>query len=336
MRILRTAAKTILLAAQGVILSGLVWLTLESRSPRPTPPSDPIVFEIERGKTVRGVAVDLRNRRLIRKTTPFLLLYELFYAPRSLKAGEYELPAAGSEREILEVFIRGKILLHPVTVAEGLTGSEIADVAVAAGFGTRDEFLAAFASTEAIVLLDPQASDLEGYLFPETYRLPKGTSAGELAGKMTDQFKTVFSPSWRRRAAELGRTVRDIVILASLIEKETARPEEKALVSAVFHNRLRLGMKLDCDPTIIYALKKLGPFEGRLRTKDLKLASPYNTYLNPGLPPGPISNPGRESLEAALYPASSDVLYFVSRNDGTHVFSRTLREHMAQVRKYQL
>jgi UPF0755 protein len=335
MRLLRTAIKAALLAAQGLLLSGWFWLYLESRPARLAEASGPTVFEIDRGKSVRAIASDLRSRGLLRKKTPFILLYSLFYAPQRLKAGEYELPAAASPEEIMETFIHGKILLHPLTLAGGLTGEEAADVVAAAGFGTGDEFRAAFAATGTIALLDPQAADLEGYLFPETYRFPKGTSSEEVVEKMVDEFKSVFGPTWRRRAAELGMTVREAVTLASLIEKETARPEEKPLVSAVFHNRLRAGMKLDCDPTIIYSLKKRRPFEGRLRTKDLRLDSPYNTYLHAGLPPGPICNPGRASLEAALYPAAAEVFYFVSRNDGTHVFSRTLGEHSRAVLKYQ-
>ncbi|MBM3294397.1 MAG: endolytic transglycosylase MltG [Candidatus Aminicenantes bacterium] len=334
MRILRAAIKAALAAAQLLILSGAVWLHLESRGPRPPAGAEPAVFEIERGRSVRAVAAGLRSRGLIRKAAPFLLLYRMFYPSRSLKAGEYEIPAGASAREILEVFIAGKTRLYPLTVPEGLTGEETAEV-FAAAFDGREAFLRAFAATDAVALLDPKADDLEGYLFPETYHFSKGVSAAEAVERMTDQFKAVFGTGWRRRAAALGLSVRQAVALASLIEKETARPEEKPLVSAVFHNRLRLGMKLDCDPTVIFALKKLGPWSGRLRLKDLKLDSPYNTYLYPGLPPGPICSPGRGSLEAALYPAEADYLFFVSKNDGTHVFSRTLREHSAAVLKYQ-
>jgi UPF0755 protein len=231
--------------------------------------------------------------------------------------------------------IRGKIYLHAVTVAEGLTARESADVFLSAGFGTAGEFIKAFREPEMILPWDGKARNLEGYLFPETYSLPKGLTAEEIFGKMVSQFKTVFDESWRRRSDELRMSVREVVTLASLIEKETSLQEEKKLVSAVFHNRLHRGMKLDCDPTIIYALKEKGLFDGRLHTKDLKLDNPYNTYRYPGLPPGPICNPGRESLRTALYPASDDYFYFVSKNDGSHIFSRTLREHQAAVRKYQ-
>ena len=198
-----------------------------------------------------------------------------------------------------------------------------------------DEFASASGQTEWISGWDDAATDMEGYLFPETYHFPKGTPTEKLVEAMVTQFKKTFNENWQRRADELGMTVREVVILASLIEKETSIPEERTLVSAVFHNRLRIGMKLDCDPTIIYALKQQDRFGDRLRTKDLRFDSPYNTYLYPGLPPGPICNPGQGCLEAALYPAASKYLYFVSKNDGSHHFSLTLREHLRAVQKYQ-
>ena len=152
---------------------------------------------------------------------------------------------------------------------------------------------------------------------------------------MVAHFKEVFTPEWRRRASSLGMTIRETVILASLIEKETAVNTEKPIVSGVFHNRLRIGMKLDCDPTIIYGLKEEGRFDGNLRKRDLSWDSPYNTYVHSGLPPGPIANPGRDSIEAALYPADVDFLYFVSKNDGSHHFSATYREHLNAVNFFQ-
>jgi len=335
MRIFLKIVKSAFILVQFLILSGWVWLYFESR-PETAAENRAVLFDVEKGRGVRAIAEGLRAKAIIPKMWPFVLRYEFFYAPQGLKAGEYLLPQGGSAKDILDILIKGRIHLHPVTIAEGLTAKEIAENFIAAGFGGTAEFQTAFRETDDIALWDPKADNLEGYLFPETYRLPKGLSPREIYQKMTGQFKEVFGDNWRRRAAELRLTVRDIVVLASLIEKETSIPAEKKLVSAVFHNRLRLGMKLDCDPTIIYALTQKGPFEGRLRTKDLKYDSPYNTYLHPGLPPGPISNPGRQSLEAALYPAEADYLYFVSRNDGSHQFSRTLAEHRSAVKKYQM
>ena len=202
-------------------------------------------------------------------------------------------------------------------------------------FAEEEDFLEASSQKESLSFLDKEASSLEGYLLPETYHFPKGTSAKTIIAAMISQFQNVFNEEWRKRASEIGMTIREVVILASLIEKETSIPEERKLVSAVFHNRLKRRMKLDCDPTIIYVLKQEGRFKDRLRTKDLKLDSPYNTYLYPGLPPSPICNPGRETLEAALFPADVKYLYFVSKNDRSHHFSRTFREHQQAVLKYQ-
>ncbi len=334
MRIFVKTAKAALVLAQIAVLGGWVWLYLESRSPAGA--RGAVLFEVAKGKAVRAIAADLRAAAVVRKKTLFLLSYDLFYAPRNVKAGEYELPKGGRIRDVLDKLIEGKVLLHPVTVPEGLTGAEIGERFIAAGFGDRDAFGSAFRDTADIALWDAKAKNLEGYLYPETYLLPKGLPAAEIVLRMTAQFKNVFGAAERAHAAELRMSLREVVTLASLIEKETALPEEKKLVSAVFHNRLRLGMKLECDPTILYALRLQGPRAGRLRTKDLKYDSPYNTYLYAGLPPGPIANPGRESLEAALYPAAADYLYFVSRNDGSHQFSRTLFEHNRAVKKYQL
>ena len=336
MRICLKIAKAALLVLQVLVLAGWVWLYLESRT-RPPAPAKPetAMFEIVKGRSVRAIASELKAKAVLRKSLPFILRYKFFYAPQSLKAGEYQLPLGGSAGQVLDALIKGRVYLHPVTLAEGLTGKEIVADVVAAGFGRIEEFEAAFRETGDIALWDPKAADLEGYLFPETYHLPRGIAARDILRKMTAQFKAVFGDAGRRRAAEIGLSVRAVVTLASLIEKETALPDEKRLVSAVFHNRLRIGMKLDCDPTIIYALKRTGPFEGRLHTKDLKYDSPYNTYLYPGLPPGPIANPGRESLEAALNPADADFLYFVAKNDGGHQFSRTFAEHRASVNKYR-
>jgi UPF0755 protein len=197
------------------------------------------------------------------------------------------------------------------------------------------DFLAASENTGLISDVDPDAINLEGYLFPETYHFPKNTPVKKIVEAMVLQFRSVFNEEWRSRAEELGMTVRDVVILASLIEKETSKPEERELISAVFHNRLRIRMKLDCDPTIIYALKEKEGFNGSLRKKDLKLDSPYNTYLYRGLPPGPIANPGKGSLRAALFPADNNFIYFVSKNDGSHYFSSSFREHQNAVNRYQ-
>lgn len=294
-----------------------------------------ILFVVESGKGIQSIAQDLKEEGIIKKTWPFLLGYKLYFSPKSLKAGEYELSLPVSIKKILTILSEGKVFFHPVTIPEGLTRREIAQHLESLGIIDEEDFLEACSRTELLGSYDIEAENLEGYLFPETYHFSRGISAETIITTLVTQFKTVFTEEWRQRATEINMTPRKVVILASLIEKETSFPEERKLVSAVFHNRLRIRMKLDCDPTIIYAMKELGIYEGRLLKRHLKFESPYNTYLRRGLPPGPICNPGQAALEAALYPSDEKYIYFVSKNDGSHVFSRTFNEHQRAVRKYQ-
>ena len=187
-----------------------------------------------------------------------------------------------------------------------------------------------------ISAIDPAARDLEGYLFPETYPLPRHTDAPTLVRQMVARFDHVLTPELRATLHAQGLSVRQAVTLASIVEKETARAEERPVVAAVYENRLRIGMALQCDPTVIYALQRAGRYDGNLHRDDLSFDSPYNTYRYPGLPPGPIASPGRGSIEAALHPADVDYLYFVSRNDGSHEFARNLDDHNRNVQKYQV
>lgn len=317
-----------------LFLSG--WFAFEYlRTPKRPMEKFLYVYEIERGSGAKSLAEDLKEEGIIQKKTAFLLGHSLFYSQKTIKAGEYVFEVPLSIQKILSIITEGKIHLHPVTIPEGLTRLEIASHLETIGFAEQQAFMTASEDTGAVSGIDHEAQDLEGYLFPETYFFPKGVTAERIVHSMTAQFKDIFSEEWQRRAEEIGMTIREIMILASLIEKETSLPEERPLVSAVFHNRLKKRMKLDCDPTIIYALKLDGPFNGRLRTKDLQLDSPYNTYLYRGLPPGPIANPGQESIQAALYPSEKDFLFFVAKNDGGHHFSRTLREHQNAVNTFQ-
>lgn len=294
-----------------------------------------ISFEVEKGRKVEEIAQNLKESGVIQKKWPLLLGYKLFYSHQSLKAGEYRLQLPLSAKQVLSILIEGKVYLHALTIPEGLTRREIAAHIESFSSMKKEKFLEASSNTNRISSWDKEASSLEGYLFPETYHFPKGVSAEEVVEAMVSEFEKTFHQEWKKRAQELGMSIREIVILSSLVEKETSIPEERRLISAVFHNRLKRGMKLDCDPTIIYILKEEGRFTGRLRTKDLRLDSPYNTYLYPGLPPSPICNPGKESMEAALYPSEENYLYFVSKNNGSHKFSYTLKEHLKAVREYQ-
>jgi UPF0755 protein len=206
----------------------------------------------------------------------------------------------------------------------------------AQGLGPSETFVKAASDVSLIAALDPEAPDLEGYLFPDTYGVARRSGPAALVRTMVGRFERVFGPELRQAAKERGLTVRETVTLASLVEKETAKAEERPIVAAVYANRLRIGMGLQCDPTVIYALLRAGRYDGNLTREDLAFDSPYNTYRYAGLPPGPIAAPGKGALEAAVRPADVDYLYFVSRNDGSHVFSRTYDEHRQRVHEFQV
>ncbi len=329
-RVIKTALKVS--AAIPLLLTA--WFSFEFYLPQKAA-EDRVFFVIEPGSGAQHIAHGLKEKGMLRKSWPFLLGYKFYFSSKTLKAGEYALDLPLSTKDLLNTFTEGRVYLHALTIPEGFTRREIAGHLESLNFITAEDFLNACERTELISDLDSQAPNLEGYLFPETYHLPRGIPAEKIVSTMVVHLKAAFSGEWIKRAEEMNMTAREVVTLASLIEKEASIPEEKALVSAVFHNRLRIKMKLDCDPTVIYALKEQGTFTGKLRKKDLQMDSPYNTYRRRGLPPGPICNPGREALKAALFPSEEEYLYFVSRNDGSHVFSRTFREHQMAVLKYQ-
>ena len=253
-----------------------------------------------------------------------------------LKAGEYRFDHGMTVREVVRKLAHGEVYLRSVTFPEGLTIRQMARLYEGAGLGPASTFLEAAKEVDLVALLDPAANDLEGYLFPDTYALPRRATAADLIHKMVARFEKVFSPARREAALAAGLSPREAVILASIVEKETARSDERPLVAAVYQNRLRAGMGLQCDPTVIYALDRVGRYTGNLTHADLSFDSPYNTYRYAGLPPGPIASPGRASLDAAVRPAPVDYMYFVSRNDGSHAFASTLDEHNRNVRKYQV
>ena len=213
-------------------------------------------------------------------------------AGRRLQAGEYRFDAPMTPRAVVDKIVRGDVFLRPVTFREGLTIRQMAAVFEERGFGAQKEFIAAAAKADPVREIDPQAQDLEGYLFPDTYTLPRRTTADDLVARMTSRFTKALTPEIRRQAEARGLSVRELVTLASLVEKETAKPEERPLVAAVYANRLKVGMGMQCDPTVIYALERAGRYNGNLTRADLQFDSPYNTYRYAGLPPGPIAAPG--------------------------------------------
>ncbi len=262
--------------------------------------------DVPSGAGSQAIGAALVRASVVRDTLTFRLALYLTGTGRQLKAGEYRFTGPISAKDVARKLARGEVFLRPITFPEGLTIREQARLFEGRGFGAADTFREAAADTSAIRALDPAAPDLEGYLFPETYNLPRKASAQKLVSQMTRRFLTVFDETMRRETAAQGRTIREVVTLASLVEKETAKAEERPIVAAVYLNRLRIGMGLQCDPTVIYALEKAGQYSGNLTRKDLQFDSPYNTYKYAGLPPGPIASPGRAALEAVLKPALVD------------------------------
>jgi len=334
-RLLRGLAVVVLVTA-GALWGLVSWLDGQARSPFRGYDGEARFVHIEPGSGVAAIGRRLAEAGVVRDLRTFRWAVWREDAARRLQAGEYRFESALSAREVVDTLARGDVQLWPVTFPEGLTIAAMGQVFEKAGFGAADDFVKASRATAPIADLDPDAEDLEGYLFPDTYALPRGATAARVARLMVSRFRESFGPSLREEAARLGLSVRQAVTLASLVEKETARADERATVSAVYHNRLRRGMLLQCDPTVIYALERAGSYDGNVRRQDLSFDSPYNTYRHPGLPPGPIAAPGRAALEAAVRPADVTYLYFVSRNDGSHVFATTLREHNANVRQFQL
>jgi UPF0755 protein len=295
----------------------------------------PVFVEVPPGSSAGEAIRALVGGGVLRDAGASLDLLRRSGRTREIKAGEYrfELPLAPAE--VLRRLVAGDVFLRRITLPEGLTRFDLARRFAAEGFGPADDFLAAAAATALIADLDPEASDLEGYLFPETYHLGRKDGAVTLVAQMVARFRDVVGPDAPLRAQALGLTMRQAVTLASLVEKETARAAERQLVAGVYLNRLRRGMLMQADPSVIYGLLLAGRYDGNLTRAHLREPGPYNTYVSPGLPPGPIASPGRAALEAALAPAETDHLYFVSRNDGTHVFSRSLAEHNRAVETFQ-
>ncbi len=286
------------------------------------------------GAGIQEIGARLESAGVIKSSRLFVLYMRLQGDP-TLMAGEYQFAAPLSIPQVVEKLHQGDVVKRKFTVPEGLGLTEIAVLWEERGNGRAVDFVRAATNASLISDLDPDARDLEGYLFPETYFLSAETDEAQLVGRMVQKFRTFWTPERQEGARSFRMTVREIVTLASLVEKETGTPSERPLVSAVFHNRLRLGIRLMCDPTVIYAVRLRKPYDGVINQSDLKLDSPYNTYLYPGLPPGPIANPGAQSIDAALNPAPADYLYFVSKNDGTHIFSRDYGSHQRAVERYQ-
>lgn len=294
------------------------------------------LVEIPTGLSTAAIGRRLADAGVVRDTFTYRVALWLNGNATRLQAGEYRFDRPMTAREVVDKLVRGDVDQVTITFPEGLTIPEMASIFEAEGFGPAPSFTAAARDVSLVAELDPAADDLEGYLFPDTYKVSKRIDAGRLTRAMVERVKEVLTPVVRQAAAGRGLSVRQLVTLASLVEKETGQRGERRVIAGVYVNRLRIGMPLQCDPTVIYALQRRGQYDGNLRRDDLAVDSPYNTYRYAGLPPGPIAAPGQASLEAAADPADVDFLYFVSRNDGSHVFSRSLDEHNRNVRRHQV
>jgi UPF0755 protein len=325
------------LFALALAAAGYFWFEREVARPYRGFASDSLVVDIAAGSSGRAILAELERRGVIADVRVARLVHRLRFADAPLRSGEYEFAGAAPVTAVLDKLVRGDVLRHPVTIPEGWDLMETAHHLAAQGFGSESALRRAMEDPAAIRDLDPRAATLEGYLFPDTYSFERGASEVAIVATMVKTFRQKFAAEvaplapWPPEIADL----RALVALASLVEKETSQAVERDLVAGVYTRRLRLGMLLQADPTAIYAKKLRGTWDGNLRRADLEFADPYNTYRSPGLPPGPICSPGLSSLVAAARPRDEGFLYFVSRNDGTHVFARNLADHNANVLEWQ-
>lgn len=292
-----------------------------------------LLFSITPGLGLEQIAERLEKKAIISSSRLFTMFVRFKKAGKNLQAGEYLLSGAQSPEQILEILLKGKVKLHKLTIPEGLNMKETGKLVEAFNACSQTEFLSLCDDPSFIQSLGVKATSLEGYLFPDTYFFPKNTSCKKMMTTMFRHFQRNFPLKWEQRAHEMGFSTHEIVTLASIIEKETGDASERPVISSVFHNRLKKKMRLESDPTVIYGIKN---FDGNIKRKHLRMRTPYNTYKIRGLPPGPIANPGKLSIQAALYPEKTEYLFFVSKKDTTHYFSKTIQEHNRAVRKYQL
>ena len=320
---LRALAKLTLLAA--LLAAGWLGYSLY----QPIGPLTEKFVLVRPGSSARRIATDLQNAGLIRSSTAFLLLHTWHGRP-TLKAGEYRFARAADAFEVHDRLAHGDIVIRALVIPEGYNIFEVAAAVEAAGLGTQKQFLDVARSDLSLVSdLDPAATSLEGYLFPDTYHFTRTQSLHDVAATMVHRFRQEV------RSLGLQSNFHGVVTLASIVEEETSVPEERPLVAGVFQNRMDRNMLLATDPSVVYAALLAGRYRGVIHQSDLDFDSPYNTYRHPGLPPGPIANPGRSALQAAMQPAHTDYFFFVSDNQGHHRFAATAQEHSRNVARYR-
>jgi len=305
---------------------GYMFLTV----PPEMPGSERIVL-IPSGTSGRKIAAILETESVIRNKHLFMLLARFYRSGKTMKAGEYRFTTAMLPADVLTMLQDGKVYARSITIPEGYTARQMADV-LAEHKLDKSAFLAFVFDKQNAARFNIAADSLEGYLFPSTYQMTRETTAEALAQTMVEEFWKVMTPDLRKEIEQQGMTVHEVVTLASIVEEEAQVPEERELIAAVYRNRLRIGMKLDSDPTVIYGIPN---FNGNLTRTDLQTDTPYNTYMRKGLPPGPIASPGKASILAAIRPANVKYLYFVAKNDGSHQFSTNYDDHKRAVRQFQ-
>lgn len=294
-----------------------------------------VIYTVSRGQGFGTTARQLKMAGLCTSEKKLRFIAALYGYDKKIKAGEYLLSGSMSPKVLLEVLTSGKVYLHKLTIPEGYTVKQIAAAVEKAGLGDAQRLtkLALSPKAPARMGLPDAPPTLEGYLFPDTYLFEKSVTEEAILQAMVRRFNAVFTQEIIAQGKALGLSANEIITLASIIEKETGAAHERAIISSVFHNRLKKRMRLETDPTVIYGIKD---FNGNITRKDLRRKTPYNTYVIKGLPPGPIASPGLAAIKAAVNPEKTPFLYFVSKKDGTHHFSRTIREHRKAVRRYQL
>jgi UPF0755 protein len=326
----------ILFVLLAIFVAAGTWFYLNIDRPYKGYDAAEVFVEIPQGSGSATIARRLADAGVVQDVSRFRIALWVTGQGRRLQAGEYRFDRPMSPRDVIDKIARGDVYVTPITFREGLTIRQMATLYESKGFGDAREFIAAASRGELVQDLDPAAKDLEGYLFPDTYTLPRKATAEQLITRMVAGFRKALTSDVVDAMTAKGLSLRQLVTLASIVEKETGNKDERPLVAAVYANRLKIGMGLQCDPTVIYALERAGRYNGNLTREDLQFDSPYNTYRYAGLPPGPIAAPGRASLAAAASPAPVPYLYFVSKNDGSHAFAETLDQHNRNVQQYQV
>ncbi len=289
------------------------------------------IIEVGQGFSLKRIAADLENARVISSARLFLVYARLRGADARIKAGPYQFSDAMPPATILQMMVAGEVYVHRFAVPEGYSINQIAELLEGRGLFRKEAFLAQCMNPPLLRELGINGKSVEGYLYPSTYDIPPSMDAAGFIRLAVGQFEKVYAQRYAGRVKALGLAEKEVITLASMVEKEAVQPTERPLVASVFLNRLRKGMRLQSDPTAVYGVRA---FAGTVSKGDILRPSPYNTYLVNGLPPGPIGSPGGEAIEAVINPARTDYLYFVAKKDGTHYFSSSLDEHNRAVRKY--